>query len=54
MLTAPYDTETDRLAEAVMLLGLPPYLVLFGYDYAVDGDLPTGLAPDDLEAVGAP
>lgn len=52
VLTAGYDTETHRLADAVMLLGLPPYLVLFGYDYAVDGDLPNGLTPDDLEAVG--
>ena len=53
VLTGRYDTETARLAEAVMLLGLPPYLVLFGYDYAVDGDLPSGLAPDDLQAVGS-
>ncbi len=52
VLTADYDTETQRLADAVMLLGLPPYVVLFGYDYAVDGDLPNGLATEDLEAVG--
>ncbi|MCW2779193.1 MAG: hypothetical protein JWN17_2918, partial [Frankiales bacterium] len=52
VLTRAYDVETDRLADAVMLLGLPPYVVLFGYDYAVDGDLPNGLTADDLEAVG--
>ena len=53
VLTAAYDVETDRLADAVPLLGLPPYVVLFGYDYAVDGDLPGGIGPDDLQAVGS-
>lgn len=54
VLTGRYATETERLADAAPLLGLPPYVVLFGYDYAVDGDLPTGLSPEDLEAVGSP
>ena len=52
VLTAPHDTETARLAEAVMLLGLPPYVVLFGYDYAAEGDLPHGLELDDLQRLG--
>ncbi len=54
VLTGAYDVETDRLADAAPLLGLPAYVVLFGYDYAVDGDLPTGLAADELTAVGTP
>ncbi len=51
VLTGSYDVETDRLADAAPLLGLPPYVVLFGYDYAVDGDLPPGLSVDELEEV---
>jgi hypothetical protein len=51
VLTGRYALETDRLADAAPLLGLPSYVVLFGYDYAVDGDLPAGLAPDELEPV---
>jgi hypothetical protein len=54
VLTGRYGTETERLADAAPLLGLPPYVVLFGYDYAVDGDLPSGLSMEDLQAVGAP
>lgn len=54
VLTADHVLETDRLAAAAPLLGLPAYVVLFGYDYAVDGDLPGGLGPDDLQAVGTP
>jgi hypothetical protein len=53
VLAAGYAVETERLADVAPLLGLPPYVVLFGYDYAVDGDLPTGLSPDELEAVGS-
>lgn len=51
VLTARYDAETDRLADAAPLLGLPSYVVLFGYDYAVDADLPPGVSPDELEPV---
>ena len=49
-----YETETERLADAAPLLGLPSYVVLFGYDYAVDGDLPSGLSPEELQPVGSP
>lgn len=51
VLSGRYDVETERLADAVPLLGLPAYVVLFGYDYAADGDLPAGLSPDELEPV---
>ena len=54
VLTGDHALETDRLAAAAPLLGLPAYVVLFGYDYAVDGDLPPGLAPEELQAVGSP
>ncbi|MDP9436517.1 MAG: hypothetical protein M3P93_15520 [Actinomycetota bacterium] len=54
VLAGRYDTETERLAAVAPLLGLPSYVVLFGYDYAVDGDLPPGLAQEDLQAVGSP
>lgn len=53
VLGARYPTETERLADAAPLLGLPAYVVLFGYDYAVDGDLPAGLTPADLTGVGS-
>jgi hypothetical protein len=52
VLSADYDLETDRLSDVAPLLGLPPYLVLFGYDYAAEGDLPQGLELDDLQRLG--
>jgi hypothetical protein len=47
-----YALETERHAELVAALGLPEAAVGTGYHYITEGELPPGLAAEQLRAVG--